>query len=121
FIDPKAEVAEPNARAEIEGTDDADPGDDEHSGREAAAGTGPDPEEDAKRLKTLKKLHKKYVATLVAHGLRHSGTNEAPNAFTTGACLARTSSRASRRTRRTSNGSTSTFARSVSTRRSSRS
>ncbi|HEX6996267.1 MAG TPA: RNA polymerase sigma factor RpoD [Gammaproteobacteria bacterium] len=83
FIDPNAEIAEPNARAEIDETDDSDADDDdEDAPTEAATDTGPDPEEVAKRLKKLKKLHKKYVDSLIEHGVRHSATKKALKAFT---------------------------------------
>src|SRR5690554_1730187 len=76
FIDPNAEIAEPNARAEIEEADESDADDDEDAPKEATAETGPDPEEVAKRLKKLRKLHKKYVESLVEHGVRHSATKK---------------------------------------------
>ena len=83
FIDPNAEIAEPNARAEIAEPEESDSDDDEDAPAETASDTGPDPEEVAKRLKKLKKLHKKYVETLAEHGVRHSSTKKALKAFTT--------------------------------------
>ena len=83
FIDPNAEIADPNARAEAEATDESDSDDEEESTTETAADTGPDPEEVAKRLKKLKKLHKKYLEAIAEHGVRHSTTKKALKAFTT--------------------------------------
>src|SRR5690606_35362083 len=80
FIDPNAEIAEPNARTEIEESDDSESDDDEDAPTETAADTGPDPEEVAKRLKKLKKLHKKYVDALIEHGVRHASTKKAVKA-----------------------------------------
>ncbi len=85
FIDPNAEIAEPGGRAEISDSDTSDDSDDEDedSSRETASDTGPDPEEVAKRLKKLKRLHKRYVELLAEHGARNTQTKKALKAFTT--------------------------------------
>jgi RNA polymerase primary sigma factor len=71
FIDPNEQIADPAARAAIieepdeEGTD------------EESADTGPDPEEVAKRLKKVKRLHKRYVEFLQSSGLKNPATKKA--------------------------------------------
>ncbi|MFS8607459.1 MAG: RNA polymerase sigma factor RpoD [Gammaproteobacteria bacterium] len=86
FIDPNAEIAEPNAQTEIDereaASDDGDDEDDEDA-PQAVAETGPDPEEVAKRMKKLKRLHKRYVELLTQHGGRNAQTKKALKAFTT--------------------------------------
>ena len=84
FIDPNEQIADPNARAaaaaaaaeqpQVEESDDAD--------SEDAPDTGPDPEEVAARLKKVKRLHKKYVETLEANGVKHAATKKALKGLT---------------------------------------
>ncbi|HEX7081081.1 MAG TPA: RNA polymerase sigma factor RpoD [Gammaproteobacteria bacterium] len=84
FIDPNEEIAEPSVRADQEAADDAnDSDDDDDAPRETVTETGPDPEEVAKRLKKLKRLHKRYVELLAEHGVRNAQTKKALKAFTT--------------------------------------
>ncbi|MBN1236978.1 MAG: RNA polymerase sigma factor RpoD [Gammaproteobacteria bacterium] len=78
FIDPNEEIADPNARAEVAANDDEDEPSDT-----ATTDTGPDPEEVAKRLKKLKRLHKKYVELLAENGIKNAATKKALKAFTT--------------------------------------
>jgi RNA polymerase primary sigma factor len=77
FIDPNEEIADPNARAEQAEDDDED------EPSETVADTGPDPEEVGKRLKKLKRLHKRYLDSLAEHGVKNSTTKKAVKAFTT--------------------------------------
>src|SRR5690606_37757735 len=69
FIDPNEQIAEPGAREEAV-QDDDDASDDE----DAVADSGPDPEEVAKRIKKLRRAHKRYVDSLVEHGVKHAST-----------------------------------------------
>ncbi len=86
FIDPNEQIAEPNGRAAAvqedsdSGNDDDD--DDDSNSRDASGDTGPDPEEVAKRLKKLKRLHKRYIECLVAGGVRNTATKKALKALT---------------------------------------
>src|SRR5690606_37326653 len=57
FIDPNEQIAEPGAPREEVAQDDDEASDDE----EAAADSGPDPEEVAKRIKKIRRAHKRYV------------------------------------------------------------
>ena len=52
FIDPNAQIADPAARS----AEDRDADDDD-----AVVDTGPDPDEVARRLKKMRRLHKRYV------------------------------------------------------------
>ncbi len=83
FIDPNEEIADPSARAaqaaaEVEPSDDGD----DAEAEEEAPDTGPDPEEVAARLKKLKRLHKKYVETLTAKGVKDPATKKALKSLT---------------------------------------
>jgi RNA polymerase primary sigma factor len=76
FIDPNEEIADPAARALEAG--DEEGGDDE----EEEVETGPDPEEVLRRLKKIKRLHKRYVDALVASGLKSNATKKALKSLT---------------------------------------
>jgi RNA polymerase primary sigma factor len=83
FIDPNEQIADPNARAappaaEQPRDDESEEGDSE----EEAPETGPDPEEVAARLKKLKRLHKRYLETLEANGVKHALTKKALKGLT---------------------------------------
>ncbi len=84
FIDPNEQIADPSARAAAAATEP--PNDDEASddpeSEEEAPDTGPDPEEVAARLKKLKRLHKRYVETLAANGIKHAATRKALKSLT---------------------------------------
>jgi RNA polymerase primary sigma factor len=75
FIDPNEEIAEPSARSDNDSDDD-----DDDSG--SPADTGPDPEEVAKRLKKIKRLHKRYVDALAQDGVKGSATKKAVKSLT---------------------------------------
>ena len=83
FIDPNEQIADPSARAAAAA---AEPPRDEESddpdAEEEAPDTGPDPEEVAARLKKLKRLHKRYVETLVANGVKQPATKKALKSLT---------------------------------------
>jgi RNA polymerase primary sigma factor len=81
FIDPNEEIADPSARAAAaaEQVDEADPDSEDEEG---AQDTGPDPEEVAARLKKLKRLHKRYVETLMENGVKHAATKKALKSLT---------------------------------------
>ncbi len=83
FIDPNEQIADPSARAaaaaaEARGDDESDDPDAE----EEAPDTGPDPEEVAARIKKLKRLHKRYVETLAANGVKHAVTKKTLKSLT---------------------------------------
>jgi RNA polymerase primary sigma factor len=73
FIDPNEQIADPSARVEVESDDDSS---------EESTDTGPDPEEVAKRLKKVKRLHKRYVESLESSGLKNAATKKALKALT---------------------------------------
>ena len=83
FIDPNEQIADPNARAAApvaeqpreEESDDPD-------AEEDAPETGPDPEEVAARLKKVKRLHKRYLETLEANGVKHASTKKSLKSLT---------------------------------------
>jgi RNA polymerase primary sigma factor len=75
FIDPNEEIADPAARA-LEVVDE-EAGEDEEE-----VETGPDPEEVLKRLKKIKRLHKRYVDALIASGLKSPATKKALKSLT---------------------------------------
>jgi len=83
FIDPNEQIADPNARAAApvaeqpreEESEDPD-------AEEDAPETGPDPEEVAARLKKVKRLHKRYVETLEANGVKHASTKKSLKSLT---------------------------------------
>ena len=77
FIDPNEEIADPAARALEAG--DEEGGADEN---EEEVETGPDPEEVLRRLKKIKRLHKRYVDALVASGLKSNATRKALKSLT---------------------------------------
>jgi len=68
FIDPNAEIAVPSARTgdESDSTDNDTPVD-----------TGPDPAEVDRRLKKVKRLHKRYIESLESNGIKHATTRKA--------------------------------------------
>src|SRR5690606_21312287 len=77
FIDPNEQIAEPGgAREAVLETDD------EASDDDAPADSGPDPEEVAKRIKKLRRGHKRYVDALNEHGVKHATTKKALKALT---------------------------------------
>jgi len=76
FIDPNEQIAEPGTRADEESDDSED-------AEEAAADTGPDPAEVDKRIKKIKRLHKKYTEMLAEGGLTNSATKKALAQLTT--------------------------------------
>jgi RNA polymerase primary sigma factor len=78
FIDPNEEIADPAARALEAGDEEA--GGDESEDEEVE--TGPDPEEVLRRLKKIKRLHKRYVDALVASGLKSNATKKALKSLT---------------------------------------
>ncbi|MEO8467467.1 MAG: RNA polymerase sigma factor RpoD, partial [Gammaproteobacteria bacterium] len=83
FIDPNEQIADPNARAAApvaEAPREAE-GDDPDA-EEDAPETGPDPEEVAARLKKVKRLHKRYLETLEANGIKHASTKKALKSLT---------------------------------------
>ena len=63
FIDPNAEIADPNAPK---------PADEEEEEKEVD--TGPDPAEVADRIKKLRRHYKRYMDALKKHGIGHSST-----------------------------------------------
>jgi len=64
FIDPNAQIADPNAK-----TDDDD--------SDEKPDTGPDPAEVIKRMKKVRRLHKRFVDMLVKNGIKHASTQKA--------------------------------------------
>jgi RNA polymerase primary sigma factor len=76
FIDPNEEIADPAARA-LEAGDEEGGADEEEE-----VETGPDPEEVLRRLKKIKRLHKRYVDALVASGLKSNATKKALKSLT---------------------------------------
>jgi len=75
FIDPNEQIADPAARPVIEESDEEDTD-------EESADTGPDPEEVAKRLKKIKRLHKRYVEFLQGSGLKNPATKKVLKSLT---------------------------------------
>jgi RNA polymerase primary sigma factor len=76
FIDPNEEIADPAARA-LEAGDEEGGADEEEE-----VETGPDPEEVLRRLKKIKRQHKRYVDALVASGLKSNATKKALKSLT---------------------------------------
>jgi RNA polymerase primary sigma factor len=76
FIDPNQEIADPAARA-LEAGDEEGSSEDEEE-----IETGPDPEEVLRRLKKIKRLHKRYVDALIASGLKSNATRKALKSLT---------------------------------------
>jgi RNA polymerase primary sigma factor len=77
FIDPNEEIADPAARAIEAGDEEGGTDEDEEE-----VDTGPDPEEVLRRLKKIKRLHKRYVDALVASGLKSNATKKALKSLT---------------------------------------
>jgi len=84
FVDPNApdeiptpeEVAAAN-EAKNEMRDDSDDDDDEDDGgSDEPAETGPDPEETRLRITSIRKLHKKFVASIAKHGNHDKKTDK---------------------------------------------
>jgi RNA polymerase primary sigma factor len=78
FIDPNEEIADPNARA----AEQAAAAEEDPDSEEDAPETGPDPEEVAARFKKLKRLHKRYIETLQANGVKHASTKKSLKSLT---------------------------------------
>jgi RNA polymerase primary sigma factor len=76
FIDPNEEIADPAARA-LEAGDEEGGADEEEE-----VETGPDPEEVLRRLKKIRRQHKRYVDALVASGLKSNATKKALKSLT---------------------------------------
>ena len=76
FIDPNEEIADPAARA-LEAGDEEGGADEEEE-----VETGPDPEEVLRRLKKIRRLHKRYVDALCASGLKAVPTKKALKSLT---------------------------------------
>ncbi len=72
FIDPNEEIADPAARSS----------DDDDSDSDTPADTGPDPAEVDKRLRKIRRLHKKYCDVLEAKSLKDPATRKALNTLT---------------------------------------
>ena len=71
FIDPNAEIAQPNTKTGDEDDDDDD----------EPVDTGPDPEEAKQRIKKIAKLHKKYMDSLLKRGLGDKTTRKHADAL----------------------------------------
>ena len=69
FIDPNAQIADPNA-PKVE-TDDDEPVD-----------TGPDPKEVISRMKKVRRHYKRYMDGLQKHGIKHASPQKAMKALT---------------------------------------
>jgi RNA polymerase primary sigma factor len=82
FIDPNEEIADPSARAAAAAEQVDDEADPDSEDEDAVQDTGPDPEEVAARLKKLKRLHKRYVDTLMENGVKHAATKKALKSLT---------------------------------------
>jgi len=83
FIDPNEQIADPNARAAAAAAEPPqDEENDDPDAEEETPDTGPDPEEVAARLKKLKRLHKKYLETLAAKGVKDPATKKTLKSLT---------------------------------------
>ncbi|HEY8519389.1 MAG TPA: RNA polymerase sigma factor RpoD [Gammaproteobacteria bacterium] len=82
FIDPNEQIAEPGTREDVVEAAADDEDEDDEDAPAAPADTGPDPEEVAKRLKKLRRAHKRYVEALTAHGSKHAATKKALKTLT---------------------------------------
>jgi RNA polymerase primary sigma factor len=84
FIDPNQQIADPAAAAsaKIEAAQQENEQDDDDDAEETSVDTGPDPLEVEARLKKLKRLHKRYFESLVANGVKNSGTKKALKGLT---------------------------------------
>ncbi len=69
FIDPNDQIADPSARKDD--SDDSNPNKD------------PDPADVAKRLKKLRRFHKRYIDALARYGVKHARTEKVLVAMTT--------------------------------------
>ena len=70
FIDPNDQIADPSARKDD--SDDSNPNKD------------PDPADVAKRLKKLRRLHKRYIDALGKYGVKHARTEKLVATMTPG-------------------------------------
>jgi RNA polymerase primary sigma factor len=82
FIDPNEQIADPNARAAAAAAEPPREDDSDDPDAEETQDTGPDPEEVAARLKKVKRLHKKYLETLEANGVKNPLTKKALKGLT---------------------------------------
>jgi RNA polymerase primary sigma factor len=82
FIDPNEQIADPNARAAAPAAEQAQDEDSDDPDAESTPDTGPDPEEVAARLKKIKRLHKRYLETLEANGVKHASTKKTLKSLT---------------------------------------
>jgi RNA polymerase primary sigma factor len=82
FIDPNEQIADPNARAAAPAVERSQEREDDDSDSEETSDTGPDPEEVAARLKKVKRLHKRYLDTLEANGIKHASTKKTLKSLT---------------------------------------
>jgi RNA polymerase primary sigma factor len=83
FIDPNEQIADPNARAAAAAAEPPqDEENDDPDAEEETPDTGPDPEEVAARLKKVKRLHKKYLETLAAKGVKDPATKKTLKSLT---------------------------------------
>ena len=67
FLDPNDQIADPSARND----DDSNPN------------TDPDPADVAKRLKKLRRFHKRYIDALARYGVKHARTDKLVATMTT--------------------------------------
>ncbi|MEE8543638.1 MAG: RNA polymerase sigma factor RpoD, partial [Gammaproteobacteria bacterium] len=65
FIDPNAQIADPNAKPAATSDSDDDPVD-----------TGPDPREVTRRMKKIRRLYKRYMDGLEKRGIGHATTQK---------------------------------------------
>ncbi len=65
FIDPNAQIADPNAKPAADDDSDDDPVD-----------TGPDPREVTRRMKKIRRLYKRFMDGLEKHGIGHATTQK---------------------------------------------
>jgi RNA polymerase primary sigma factor len=82
FIDPNEQIADPNARAAAAAAEAPSDEESDDPDAEEATDTGPDPEEVAARLKKVKRLHKRYLETLAANGVKHAATKKSLKSLT---------------------------------------
>ena len=68
FLDPNDQIADPSARND---DDDAPPN------------TGPDPADVAKRMRKLRRFHKRYIDALAKYGVKHARTDKVLASMTT--------------------------------------
>src|SRR5688572_3918502 len=82
FIDPNEEIADPSARAAAAAAEPQPEEESDDPDAEEAPDTGPDPEEVAARIKKLKRLHKRYLETLAANGVKQPPTKKSLKSLT---------------------------------------